>query len=732
MCINYLIMKVGIITYPGSNCDYDALNYFNNSFFIWHNEKDYSVLEDVDLLVIPGGFAFGDRVYSKATGNYDINPGVMAVNSPVTEIILEAARRKIIILGICNGFQILIKLKLLSGKLLLNRTQKFACKKVSCNANYVEENETKRYNTKLYIANSYGNYWDSLIDKKKVFLEYENTLNEYDNNIAGICNEEKTIFGMMPHPERNNNDFKRILYKILFQSKPTMQKYIANESYFDSRITELMASEHISYKTTKRYLKTLHTKEKWVIQGPGENAGIVDIGGDYAIAIRIESHNHPTFIDPFEGAATGVGGILRDIFAMGARPIALMDFLRFGVDKNSKHLLKEAINGISYYGNCIGVPNIGGDLYMHKSYNTNPLVNVACVGLVKKKNIIFGNVTQRGDLLIYIGSKTGSDGINGAAMASKEFTKELNVNSMKSNIQKSDPFLEKLLLEACCELSELYYIKGMQDLGAGGLLCATYEVVHRGREKYQRPFGCKINLEKVPTKYNMDYCDILISETQERMLVVADQAKQSRIFSILDKWDLEYKVIGHVTNDEKYTISYNNNVMYSKKISEMAKQNNINDYTYVNNSLKRSLIFNTIEKIVSKKYKISNKNLWEVYDTTVGNRTIKGPDKDGQYAVLDIPEVGKQLVFTWGHTFACCYNKISKFSGIKPLCIVNCLNFGHPRDSLGDFANIITDLNEKCKRYNIPIVGGNVSLYNSTGKNSIKPTPVLLMMGISL
>ena len=230
----------------------------------------------------------------------------------------------------------------------------------------------------------------------------------------------------MPHPERNNLDFKNTLFQMLFYEEQMIEPNY--QMIFDKSIKELMFSEHISYKTTKKYLRNLHTKEPWVVQGPGENAGIVDIGKssdgiEYCIAIRIESHNHPTFIDPFEGAATGVGGILRDIFTMGARPIGILDFLRFGVDTNSNQLLNKAIQGISYYGNCIGVPNIGGDLYLHPSYNTNPLVNVGCLGILKKENIIYGNVKNNNNYLIYVGSKTGNEGINGAAITANTFRK---------------------------------------------------------------------------------------------------------------------------------------------------------------------------------------------------------------------------------------------------------------------------------------------------------------------
>ena len=411
------MINVGIIRYPGSNCDLETQRYFNfnnenKCFFIWHKETDFSLLNNVDLLVLPGGFALVIVCIIKATENYIISPGTMALSSPVSVLINEAVNRNIAILGICNGFQILTQMNLLPGKLLLNDCKKFVSKKVKCNINYENINES----TELYIANSYGKYEnnESLKDDECYFLKYE------DDTIGkGVCNKTKKIFGMMPHPERNNLDFKKSFFEMLFYEEQSIEPNY--QMIFDKSIKELMFSEHISYKTTKKYLRNLHTKEPWVVQGPGENAGIVDIGKssdgtEYCIAIRIESHNHPTFIDPFEGAATGVGEILRDIFTMGARPIGILDFLRFGTDNHSSNLLNKAIEGISYYGNCIGVPNIGGDLYLHESYNTNPLVNVGCLGILKKENIIYGNVKNNNNYLIYVGSKTGNEGINGAAM----------------------------------------------------------------------------------------------------------------------------------------------------------------------------------------------------------------------------------------------------------------------------------------------------------------------------
>ena len=715
------MINVGIIRYPGSNCDLETFRYFNfndenKCFFIWHKETDFSLLNNLDLLVLPGGFAFGDRIYNKATENYIISPGTMALQSPVSILIQEAVNRNIAILGICNGFQILTQMGLLPGKLLLNDCKKFVCKKVKCNVSY----KTIQDSTELYIANSYGKYVNNekLKSDECYFLRYE------DKSIAGVCNKPKKIFGMMPHPERNNLDFKNTFFQMLFYEEQMIEPNY--QMIFDKSIKELMFSEHISYKTTKKYLRNLHTKEPWVVQGPGENAGIVDIGKspdgtEYCIAIRIESHNHPTFIDPFEGAATGVGGILRDIFTMGARPIGILDFLRFGVDTNSNQLLNKAIQGISYYGNCIGVPNIGGDLYLHPSYNTNPLVNVGCLGILKKENIIYGNVKNNNNYLIYVGSKTGNEGINGAAMASNTFANSNISEELKSNVQKSDPFLEKLLLEACCEIADNKLADGMQDMGAGGMLCATLEVVKRGIEKTEiQDLGCEIYLDKVPTKYDMEFNNILISESQERMLIVANETNLPKISEIFEKWDLEYSVIGKTNNSSKYQVYYNNKLLYSDNISNLDSPED-----YINIPTKYIKVNQT------QPTKIKNPHFWTMYDSTVGNRTLKGPDKPGHYAILDIYEVNKQLILTWGETFDKCYEKMKLFENVKPLCIVNCLNFGDPKYSLYDLRETIIDLGSKCKLHNIPVVGGNVSLYNTTNTQSIRPTPILLMLGIT-
>ncbi len=717
--------KVGIIRYPGSNCDIETLDYFkdifeldNSSFYIWHNCNDENILRGVKLLVLPGGFAFGDRLYDKATEKYKISPGTMALKSPVNKIILKAVEVGIPILGICNGFQILTQMGLLPGKLVLNDCETFVCKKEKCIVSY----NNKFTNIDLCLANSYGKY---ISDNGFMNLKYHPFIMYENGGIGGVCDLEKKIFGMMPHPERNNYNFKHLLIEMLFDNE-----FLTTQFTFDKCIHDLMFSEHISYKTTRKYLKNLHTQEDWVVQGPGENAGIVDIGSssdgtEYCIAIRIESHNHPTYINPFEGAATGVGGILRDIFTMGARPIGILDFLRFGTSLHSTDLFEQAIQGISYYGNCVGVPNIGGDYRIHESYNTNPLVNVACLGIVKKENIVYGSAKSENTFLVYVGSKTGNEGINGAAMASNTFENSKVSEELESNVQKSDPYLEKLLLEACCEISEEKLIDGMQDMGAGGLLCASLELVKRAREGgpgYCVPtIGCNIYLDKVPTKYKMENHNILISESQERMLLVCKMENFEKIGKIFEKWDLEYSIVGETDTSGKYSVFYNNCLLYEKNIDSF---NDIHDYS--------NTPINEITTRINNSEKVKVMEKWQIYDSTVGNRTLKGPDKPGSFSVLNIPEVNKQLILTWGESFDECYDIMKNFENVKPLCIVNCLNYGDPKFSLYDFKEDVYNLNKNCLNHHIPIVGGNVSLYNTTGEKSIIPTPILVMMGITL
>ncbi len=688
-------MKIGVIRYPGTNCFYDTINYFgkDNCIEIWHkNDK----IPDIDLLIIPGGFAFGDRYYQNATDNqYIYSPGKMAIESPVTNVIMNAHKKNIPILGICNGFQILIQLGLLPGKLIENKNKCFMSKLVNLSYQFNEFNG----DTNMYIANYFGNYQNYKSKESDIFLRYKDLDNGSYNQIAGIMNKEKNVFGMMPHPERNS-DFKETLLKMLFYNKNSIH----------NKINNLLQSEHISYKSTKKFLKNLHCSGDHVIQGPGENAGIVDIGNNYCLTFRIESHNHPTYKNPFEGAATGVGGIIRDIICMGSKPIALLDFLRFGTDNYSDNLLDGAIQGISYYGNTIGIPNIGGSLYRSEIYNKNPLVNVACIGLIKKENIIYGNALNEGSVLILCGAKTGNEGVDSALMASKQSN-----DSIDKNIQKADAYLENLLLDAFMEISEKKLAEGCQDLGAGGILCATTEVIKRGREKTGKKLGCDIHLENIPLKSELEPYSILASETQERMLIVSTKSNSGMIAEILKKWDLEFNIIGDVTCNDKYVVYKNNSVIYSEKMEHFKENDNHLEKKYNNK-------FYSVEKC-------KDIHRWSVYDHSIGCRTIKGPDKPGQFSILNLPEINNQLIITWSTNVKNCYKKLTELKGI-PLGIVNCLNFGDPLTCIGDFETYVNNMNKECIEYNIPILGGNVSMYNSFNNIDIPPSVVIVMIGL--
>ena len=611
-------------------------------------------------------------------------------------------------------------MNLLPGTLELNTNKKFTCQKVNCTISnsFLQNKETME--EEFYVANSYGNYYDTTnIPENQIILKYNDNSysNGSDRNIAGVCNKERLIFGMMPHPERTlSYQIKKIFTEIVLKEKN--KKNIQTITFAD-KINELMNSEHISYKSTRKYLKRLYTEGQHVVQGPGENAGIINIGNGYCLTMRVESHNHPIFIDPFQGAATGVGGIIRDIMAMGSRPIALLDFLRFGTNDNNKRLLENAVQGIAYYGNCIGIPNVGGSLEYNKIYNNNPLLNVACIGIVKKENIIYGNALNNESVLIYVGSKTGNDGIGGACMASNSFSKDTDLDSLKSNIQKGDPFLEKLLLEACMEITEKKLAEGMQDMGAGGLLCASLEVIQRGREKTGKNLGCEMYLNKVPTKSKDDLslCDCLISESQERMLLVVKPENVNMVFSIFEKWDLEASVVGKVTLTGHYTVlNEKYDVLYKEHIDSFSDPTQHWEEIQQNN-------------IYEKNKKEESMELWKNYDSTIGCRTLKGPLEKGDYSILDLPEANKKLVITWGEDFNNCLTRMIELKA-SPLAIVNCLNYGHPKDSIYDFATFVEDLSKKCKHHNIPVIGGNVSLYNATDGVSIKPTPILVFVGL--
>ncbi|MFC2160521.1 phosphoribosylformylglycinamidine synthase subunit PurL [Acidobacteriota bacterium] len=515
-------------------------------------------------------------------------------------------------------------------------------------------------------------------------------------------------------------------------------------------IFSLMWSEHCSYKSSKIHLKKFPTSGKNVIQGPGENAGIMDIGDGLAIVFKIESHNHPSFIEPYQGAATGVGGILRDIFTMGARPIALMDSLRFGPlsQAQNKSVMEGVVSGIAGYGNSIGIPTVGGEIYFNECYSLNPLVNVFCVGIARKEKIFYAKAEGVGNSVLYVGSKTGRDGIHGATMASAEFDEDLE--KKRPNVQVGDPFKEKLLLEACLEVMDKELIVGIQDMGAAGLTCSTSEMASNSGS------GIAINLDLVPQREKgMTPYEIMLSESQERMLIVAEQDKVRAVQEIFEKWDLEAIQIGHVTDGDKLKVEANGQEVVNIPVDSIVNLCPIYDRPFERPSyldqtcqldplpLPENLNQALLDLLTSPT-QADKEWVFRQYDHMVQTNTallpggdasvirIKGTKKalamtlDGNslYTYLDPKSGGIMAVAEACRNLSCV--------GAHPVGVTNCLNFGNPEKPgiMWQFKEVVEGISEACTFFDIPITGGNVSFYNETDGNPIHPTPVLGIVGI--
>ena len=520
-------------------------------------------------------------------------------------------------------------------------------------------------------------------------------------------------------------------------------------------IISVMWSEHCSYKSSRVHLKKLPTSGPRVLVGPGENAGIVDIGGGYAAAFKIESHNHPSFIEPFQGAATGVGGILRDIFTMGARPVAVMDSLRFGLPDDprdgvrNRHIAQGVVGGIAHYGNCFGVPTIGGECIFEPSYSGNPLVNAFALGIFPKDKIFYGTASGVGNPVIYVGAKTGRDGIHGASMASAEFDEESE--EKRPNVQVGDPFLEKLLLEACLEAMRTGAVLGIQDMGAAGLTCSTCEMGGRGGS------GIEIDLRRVPQRESgMSPYEIMLSESQERMLLVAEKGREEEISRIFAKWGLDAVRIGAVTGDGLLRVRNNGQVIGEIPNSLLTNDSPLYDRPAgkpwrsapldgpgvaepSNKELREGL-----EALLASPDICSKRWIYEQYDYMVRTNTTQGPggdaavirikdagislamalDGNGRYCSLD-PKEGARLAVA-----ECCRNLSTV--GAEPIGATNCLNFGNPEkpEIMAQLVAAIEGMGEACRHFQTPITGGNVSLYNETLGQSIYPTPVVGVVGI--
>ena len=520
-------------------------------------------------------------------------------------------------------------------------------------------------------------------------------------------------------------------------------------------ITELgifsaMWNEHCSYKSSRIHLKKLPTKGKKVIQGPGENAGVIDIEDGDAIVFKIESHNHPSFIEPYQGAATGVGGIMRDVFTMGARPIANLNSIHFGSTqhKKTKNLLRGVVHGIGGYGNCMGVPTIAGQTSFDRSYNGNILVNAMTLGLVKKNKIFYSKAAGLNKPVIYVGSKTGRDGIHGASMASASFDDK--IEEKKPTVQVGDPFTEKLLLEACLELMAGDSIIAIQDMGAAGLTSSSIEMASKGN------LGIEINLNKVPCREaKMTPYEIMLSESQERMLIVLENGKEESAKKIFDKWNLDFSVIGKTTDTKNIELFFDNkqvakipvntlvenSPMYNRKWkkTKLPKKNKIKKEIY--NDLK---IFNVLKKILSNPNICSKQWIWQQYDHTVMGDTIQKPGGDS--GVVRVHGTNKAIaacvdssaVYCWAHPLTGGKQVVAESwrnlisVGATPIAITNCLNFGSPEneDNMSEFVECVQGIGDASKYLNFPVVSGNVSFYNQTKEVGIKPTPTIGGVGL--
>ena len=533
----------------------------------------------------------------------------------------------------------------------------------------------------------------------------------------------------------------------------TMDEFQIIQNYLkrDLSIEELgifsaMWNEHCCYKTSKKWLKKLPTDNTIVIQGPGENAGIIDLEDNDGIAFKIESHNHPSYIEPFNGSATGVGGILRDIFTMGARPIATLDSIRFGeitTDK-TKYLLNGVVHGIGHYGNCIGIPNIGGECEFDRSYDFNNLVNAMAIGHVKNDSIFYSKPKTIGGLIVYIGSKTGKDGIHGASMASDVFSED-DEDDKRPSVQVGDPFMEKLLMEGCLELMSSGLIESMQDMGAAGITSSSVEMASKGE------VGVLINLDKIPLREPLSPYEILLSESQERMLAVIEPENNVKVKNILKKWQIDYEVIGEITDTQRVVFSSNNkNVVdlpvdiivddapeYDREFY-LPKKRAFNDFNLLNLDIE-----NMIDNLFKNLNYLDKSWVYNQYDSTVMGDTIKEPGQSS--GIVKLHDSDKVI----GATTDCNplylrinpekgmeYTVLESFrnlvcSNLKPLAITNNLNFASPLDPniMGEIVLSINGLKKSASKLDTPIVSGNVSLYNQTNDRPIKPTPVIGMVG---
>ena len=517
-------------------------------------------------------------------------------------------------------------------------------------------------------------------------------------------------------------------------------------------IFDVMWSEHCSYKSSRIHLKTLPTTGQRVLQGPGENAGVVDLGEGLAAIFKMESHNHPSYIEPYQGAATGVGGILRDIFTMGARPIASLNSLRFGdIDHpRMRYLVGGVVAGIGGYGNSIGVPTIGGEVTFHPSYNGNILVNAFNLGLARTDRIFLGRATGPGNPVIYVGSKTGRDGIHGATMASEEF--DASSEERRPTVQVGDPFTEKLLLEACLELFKTDAVVGIQDMGAAGLTCSTLEMASRGGA------GIDLDLDRVPRRERgMTPYELMLSESQERMLIVAADGRADEVIRIFRKWGLSAEVVGRVTDTGRVQVVDRGRVVVDVPARPLAEEAPLYDRPRceppglaalaeldLDGVPEPAAAGEVLHQLLASPNLCSRRWVWEQYDSTVRTNTVVGPGGDAAVILLKGTDRGLALTTDCNPRYCALHpyqgaalavaeaaRNIACVGG-EPLAITDCLNFGNPErpEIMWEFEQAVAGMGEACRRLGTPVVSGNVSFYNETEGRAISPTPTVGMIGL--
>ncbi len=513
-------------------------------------------------------------------------------------------------------------------------------------------------------------------------------------------------------------------------------------------IFSVMWSEHCSYKSTRKHIRKLPTAGPQVICGPGENAGVVDIGDKQAVIFKMESHNHPSFIEPYQGAATGVGGILRDVFTMGARPVALLNALRFGALQHEKtrHLMEGVVAGIGGYGNCVGVPTVGGECTFHPAYNGNILVNAMAVGIADRDKIFYAAASGVGNSVIYVGAKTGRDGIHGATMASAEFDEKSE--EKRPTVQVGDPFTEKLLIEACLELMQEDAIVAIQDMGAAGLTCSSLEMADKGNA------GIELNLDDVPQREDgMTPYEIMLSESQERMLMVVKPGREKDAQRVFGKWGLDAAVVGCITDTGRLIVKHKGGIAADLPVSPLSEQAPLYDRPWKPSLKRKPVTIKTettpaellarLKTLMASPDLCSRRWIWEQYDYRVMNDTVltgadaavvrvhgteKGlaltVDCTPRYCVADPVEGGKQAVAeAWRNLTAV---------GATPLAVTNCLNFGNPEkpEIMGQIVGCIEGMRQACETLRFPVVSGNASLYNETSGEGILPTPAIGGVGL--